>query len=135
MTTLEASIARTVACSEARPCDNPNHNHTGYRTPPPLVDQLANALTLALHEHVGRVEVKAVMQAALDAYADAECERQEHHSKPMQPSRGVYRREILYDRDTHDYACYLDGELVCFGRTYSEAETTLDELVLQLVSG
>ena len=26
----------------------------------------------------------------------------------------MYRKEIKYDRETRDYACYLDGELVGF---------------------
>lgn len=24
----------SITCSQAHPCDNPNHNHTGYRMPP-----------------------------------------------------------------------------------------------------
>jgi hypothetical protein len=44
----------------------------------------------------------------------------------------LYVKEIVYDRETHDYAAYLDGELVGFGRTYLEAETLLDSLVLEL---
>lgn len=30
--------------------------------------------------------------------------------------------EIRYDRKTRDYAVYVAGELVGYGRTYSEAE-------------
>jgi hypothetical protein len=30
---LADAQAKTAACSEAHPCDNINHNHTGYRTP------------------------------------------------------------------------------------------------------
>jgi hypothetical protein len=44
------------------------------------------------------------------------------------------RKEIVYDRDTRDYAMYLDGELVGFARTYHEAEVTLDQLVLERIS-
>lgn len=44
-----------------------------------------------------------------------------------------YRKEIVYDRETRDYAMYLDGELVGFGRTYHEAEVTLDQLVFELI--
>lgn len=47
----------------------------------------------------------------------------------------TYRKEICYDRETRDYAMYLDGELVGFGRTYHEAEVTLDQLVFELMSG
>lgn len=44
-----------------------------------------------------------------------------------------YRKEIVYDRETRDYAMYLNGELVGFARTYHEAEVTLDQLVLELI--
>lgn len=45
----------------------------------------------------------------------------------------MYRKEIVYDRETRDYAMYLDGELVGFARTYHEAEVTLDQLVFELI--
>jgi hypothetical protein len=44
----------------------------------------------------------------------------------------LYVKEIVYDRETHDYAAYLDGELVGFGRTHLEAETLLNSLVVEL---
>ena len=44
------------------------------------------------------------------------------------------RKEIIYDRETRDYAMYLDGELVGFARTYHEAEVTLDQLALERIS-
>ena len=47
----------------------------------------------------------------------------------------MYRKEIVYDRETRDYAMYLDGELAGFARTYHEGEVTLDQLVLNLLSG
>lgn len=47
----------------------------------------------------------------------------------------MYKREIVYDRETRDFAMYLDGELVGFARTYHEAEVTLDQLVFELMSG
>jgi hypothetical protein len=47
----------------------------------------------------------------------------------------MYRKEIVYDRDTRDYIMYLDGELVGFANTYQEAEVTLDQLVFELMSG
>lgn len=47
----------------------------------------------------------------------------------------MYRKEIVYDRATRDYAMYLDGELVGFARTYHDAEITLDELVYVLLGG
>jgi hypothetical protein len=46
----------------------------------------------------------------------------------------MHRKEIVYDRETRDYAMYLDGELVGFARTYHEAEVTLDQLVFELAS-
>lgn len=45
-----------------------------------------------------------------------------------------YIREIVYDRDTRDYAMFLDGELVGYARTYHEAEITLDQLVFELTA-
>jgi hypothetical protein len=47
----------------------------------------------------------------------------------------MYRKEIVYDRETRDFAMYLDSELVGFARTYHEAEVTLDQLVFELISG
>jgi hypothetical protein len=47
----------------------------------------------------------------------------------------AYRKEIFYDRDTRDYACYLDGELIGFQRNYHEAEIYLDSVAFDLLSG
>ncbi len=47
----------------------------------------------------------------------------------------MYRKEIVYDPETRDFAMYLDNELVGFARTYQEAEITLDQLVFELMSG
>jgi hypothetical protein len=47
----------------------------------------------------------------------------------------TYRKEIVYDRDTRDYAMFLDGELTGFARTYHEAEVELDRLVFDLLIG
>jgi hypothetical protein len=47
----------------------------------------------------------------------------------------MYKKEIIYDRETHDYAMYLDGELVGFARTYAEAEITLNQLIFELLGG
>lgn len=47
----------------------------------------------------------------------------------------MYRKEIVYCRDTRDFAMYLDGELIGFARTYHEAEITLDLLVFELMMG
>lgn len=47
----------------------------------------------------------------------------------------MYRKHIVYDRESRDYAMYLDGELIGFARTYQEAEVTLDQLVFELLHG
>lgn len=47
----------------------------------------------------------------------------------------MYHKTIVYDRETRDYAMYLDGDLVGFARTYLEAEITLDQLVFELMHG
>lgn len=47
----------------------------------------------------------------------------------------VYTKSIQYDRESRDYAFYLDEELVGFARTYQEAEATLDQLVFELLNG
>jgi hypothetical protein len=40
-------------------------------------------------------------------------------------------KEIRYDRETGDYALYLDGNPVGYARTQQEGETVLDELAYQ----
>jgi hypothetical protein len=45
----------------------------------------------------------------------------------------MYRKEIVYDRETADYLMRLDGELVGWAKTYAEAEATLDAMVLELL--
>lgn len=52
---------------------------------------------------------------------------------PSEP-RDLYHKEIVYDRETHDYAMYLDGELIGFARTYHAAEVMLDQLVYELLT-
>ena len=47
----------------------------------------------------------------------------------------MFKKEIVFDRDSRDYAMYLDGELVGFARTYHEAEMTLDQLMFELLNG
>jgi hypothetical protein len=51
----------------------------------------------------------------------------------------MYEKSIAYDYESRDYAMFLDTglgpELVGFARTYHEAETTLDQLVFELMSG
>jgi len=38
-------------------------------------------------------------------------------------------KHIQYDRETKDYACYLDGEYIGHRANYSDAETTLNGLI------
>jgi hypothetical protein len=47
----------------------------------------------------------------------------------------MFEKAIVYDPETRDFAMYLDGELVGFARTYQESESTLDELVYELLHG
>jgi hypothetical protein len=43
----------------------------------------------------------------------------------------VPAKEIVYDRETRDYAMYLDGQCVGYARSYHEAETELDRIVYE----
>lgn len=45
----------------------------------------------------------------------------------------AFVREIVFDRDTREYAMTLDGEHVGFARTYHEGEVTLDTLVREIL--
>lgn len=45
---------------------------------------------------------------------------------PAIPAEGRY---IEYDRETGDYAMYLDAQFIGYARTYHDAEITLDDLV------
>lgn len=54
---------------------------------------------------------------------------------PQAVRQALYDKQIVWDRESRDYAMYLDGELVGFARTYHEAEVTLDQLVFELISG
>lgn len=49
-------------------------------------------------------------------------------------SAPAFRKEIVYDRESRDYAMYLNGELVGFARTYHRAEVELDERVYEQLS-
>ena len=50
---------------------------------------------------------------------------------PVEPQ---LRRAWEFDRETRDFAMYLDGELVGFARTPREAEDTLNELVHEILT-
>jgi hypothetical protein len=58
---------------------------------------------------------------------------------PGQPVPPPYEKSIAYDYETRDYAMYLDTgngpELIGFARTHHEGETTLDQLVFELLNG
>lgn len=74
---------------------------------------------------------------AAKAYDDAAIGAFGQHARLNFPPSvdSMYRREIVYDRETHDYALYLDEELVGFQWTYGDAEATLDSLVFELMTG
>lgn len=46
----------------------------------------------------------------------------------------MYRKMIVYDRETRDFAMYLNGELVGYAPTYLEAEIQLNKLVYELLA-
>lgn len=45
----------------------------------------------------------------------------------------MYRKEIVYDRATRDYAMYVDDLLIGFASTYHAAEVELDQYVYDLL--
>lgn len=44
----------------------------------------------------------------------------------------MYQREIIFDRETGDYALYLSGDLVGFAKDYVTGENMLDQLVSEM---
>lgn len=46
----------------------------------------------------------------------------------------TYSKEIKYDRETHDFAMYLDGELVGWAATSHDAEVALDKIVFERIA-
>jgi X-X-X-Leu-X-X-Gly heptad repeat protein len=46
----------------------------------------------------------------------------------------TFAASIVYDPESGDHAMYLDGSLVGFARTHQEAQTILDQIVLELLS-
>jgi hypothetical protein len=46
----------------------------------------------------------------------------------------MYRKMIVYDRKSRDFAMYLNGELVGYAATYLQAESTLNKLVYELLA-
>ncbi|HEU4329343.1 MAG TPA: hypothetical protein VFS21_39765 [Roseiflexaceae bacterium] len=55
----------------------------------------------------------------------------ESTTDPAVPAHGKY---IACQRDTGEYAMYLDGALIGYARTRPEAETTLDSAVYEILS-
>lgn len=45
----------------------------------------------------------------------------------------MHRKNIMYSRNTQDFAIYLDGVLVGYARSYLEAEAVLDQLMMELL--
>ncbi len=48
-------------------------------------------------------------------------------------SLSMHRKNIMYSRNTQDFAIYLDGTLVGYARSYLEAEAVLDQLLMELL--
>ena len=46
----------------------------------------------------------------------------------------TFAKSIVFDPQTQDHAMYLDGEIIGFARTEAEAQTTLDQLIRELLS-
>jgi hypothetical protein len=44
------------------------------------------------------------------------------------------QKEIVYDRETRDFAMYLDGRLVGYRASYHEAEIALDQIVYEALT-
>ena len=45
----------------------------------------------------------------------------------------MYRGEIVYNSETHEYDVYLDSKLVGSAHTYLDAAVMLDQLIFELV--
>ena len=46
----------------------------------------------------------------------------------------MYRKIIVYDRKTGDFAMYINGELIGFAPTYLQGEARLNKLVYDLLT-
>jgi hypothetical protein len=51
------------------------------------------------------------------------------------PHSITFAKSVVSHQESGDHTMYLDGELVGFARTHDEAETTLDHLVHELLTG
>jgi hypothetical protein len=54
--------------------------------------------------------------------------------KSTTPPQPEFQREIVYDRESHDYALYIDGQIIGFARTYHEGEVILDTYVAECLA-
>lgn len=59
--------------------------------------------------------------------------RQQRTTPILPPALPAEGKHIAYDPETKDYAMYLDAQLIGFARTHHEAETSLDELVDEIL--
>lgn len=46
----------------------------------------------------------------------------------------TFRKEIKFDRQSKDFACYLDGEFVGYAASYSAGEALLDQIAYDLLA-
>jgi hypothetical protein len=44
---------------------------------------------------------------------------------------GEVMKEIKYDRTTRDFACYVDGVLIGFAKSYHDGEVLCDQYVYE----
>lgn len=49
-------------------------------------------------------------------------------AKQPKPQIQTATEGIVYDRETGDFAVYLDGELIAFARNYLEGDATLNAI-------
>ncbi|HEU4322916.1 MAG TPA: hypothetical protein VFS21_07170 [Roseiflexaceae bacterium] len=56
------------------------------------------------------------------------------HESTTDPAVPAQGKHIAHQRDTGEFAMYLDGALIGFARTFSEAEITLDAAVYEILS-
>lgn len=47
----------------------------------------------------------------------------------------TFEKSIRYDRQSKDFACYLDGEFVGYAASYSAGEALLDQIAYDLLAG
>jgi hypothetical protein len=45
----------------------------------------------------------------------------------------MFRKHIMYSRETRDFAIFLNGGLVGYAHSYLAAEAVLDQLIMELL--